>query len=76
MLHKQIIPQSTDIQIAIPPDYVGRKLELLVYAVDEPIDLASETDVQPTMDDFQGILSRKDGAELLAYVQKSREEWG
>ncbi len=75
MLHKQITPQTTDICIAIPQDYVGRKLELLVYAVDEPVDLPLIQESQPSMSAFKGILTREQGEELLAYVQKSRHDW-
>jgi hypothetical protein len=76
MLHKQIIPQSTDIRIAIPLEYVGRKLELLVYAVDEPIEMAQQTESRPAIESFKGILSPEQGAALLVLVQNTRDEWG
>ena len=75
MLHTKIIPQTTDIHIAIPQDYVGRKLELLLYAADEAIDINAQTEDTPTMSAFRGILSKEKGNELLAYLQQSRDEW-
>ncbi len=56
----------------IPDSYVGKKLEVLMYAADEPQDVQPEYHV---MAPFRGILTVNEADELQDYVKKSREEW-
>lgn len=37
MVRTSITPEQTDIHISVPQNYVGRKLEVLLYPVDELI---------------------------------------
>ncbi len=73
MIRTTITPDNKDVHILIPDDYVGRKLEVLLYATDEP------TDIQPekvsTMAAYKGILTSEEAEQLQEYVKKSREEW-
>ena len=66
-----ITPDSTDIKLSIPSDYIGRKIEVLNYPVDE---LIEEKPIIPkSMASFRGILSREEGNALQKYVKKSKE---
>ena len=73
MIRTTIQPADTDVHILIPDNYVGKKLEVLLFAVDEPIDL--NADEQNTMAAFKGILSKAEASELQEFVKNSREEW-
>ena len=73
MIRTTIKPVNTDVHISIPDDYVGKNLEVLLYAVDEPIDVVSE-DLN-VMAKYKGILTSKEADQLQEYVKKSRAEW-
>ena len=68
-----ITPENKDVHILIPDDYIGRRLEVLLYAMDEPLDLKPEN--ENIMAEFKGILTSKEAEQLQEYVKKSREEW-
>jgi len=72
MIRTIIIPSNTDVHLSIPKDYVGKKIEVVYYPVDELIEQKRPV---KTMDSFKGILSNEDADELQEYVKKSREEW-
>ena len=73
MVRTIITPDNTNVKLSIPPDYVGRRIEVMYYPVDELI----EENPLPTkpMSSFRGMLSEAEGNELQEYVKKSREEW-
>jgi hypothetical protein len=74
MIKTYITPQDTDLHIPIPQDYVGKKLEVILFSVEE-------TEIKPTPkkkinpSDFAGTLSKKNAAALLKHVEESRKEW-
>ena len=73
MIRTNIKPANTDIHISIPDDYVGRNLEMILYAVDEPIELKPQE--VNNMAKYKGILTAAEAEQLQEYVKKSREEW-
>jgi len=73
MVRTTITPDKTDVHLSIPPNYVGRQIEVMYYPIDE---LTEEKQLTAkTMSAFKGILSQAEGDELQEYVRKSREEW-
>ena len=72
MVKTSITPQQTDISISVPEKYVGKKLEVLVYAVEELID---EEPKKSGMANFWGIISDETAHELHQQVEKGRNEW-
>jgi len=72
MIRTVITPENKDVHILIPDDYIGRKLEVLLFAADEPTDIAPEK--VSTMAGYKGILTPKEAEQLQEYVKKSREE--
>jgi hypothetical protein len=71
MVRTIVIPDDTHIQLDVPADYVGKKVEVNVFLIDE----INSTAPKKTMADFQGILSAKTGDELQENISKSRTEW-
>ena len=39
MIRTVVTPKDTDLHIAIPSDYVGKQVEVLLYTTDEPMQL-------------------------------------
>ena len=73
MIRTVITPENTDVHISIPQSYVGRKMEVLLYATDELVDEQPSAD--NTMARFWGVISPETGAELHESAAKSRGEW-
>jgi hypothetical protein len=73
MVRTIITPDDTNVNLSIPPDYIGRKIEVLYYPVDELIEGKSSN--SKNMSAFRGALTEDEGNELQEYVKKSREEW-
>ncbi|HEX8462540.1 MAG TPA: hypothetical protein VF623_13965 [Segetibacter sp.] len=67
-----ITPEENNIVLAIPDAYVGKKLEVLMYAIEE---LAESKPVQNKMSAFKGTLTNEEAEQLHEYVKQSREEW-
>ena len=74
MIRTVLIPDNNDIHLSIPNNYVGRKIEVMYYPVDELVE-ESESIPLKSMVSFKGILSAGEADQLQEYVKKSREEW-
>lgn len=72
MIRTTIIPDNTDVHLSIPEDYVGRKIEVMYYPLDE---LVVEKMPIRKMAEFKGILTAGEADELQDYIKKSRAEW-
>jgi hypothetical protein len=73
MIRSLITPQTTDIHIAIPDDYVGKKVEVLVFTYDEPSKAPEPT--PNIMSQFWGVISEDTTREMHKHVAQSRGEW-
>ena len=69
MVKTLIIPEDNFIKLAIPPEYIGKQLEVTY----EPV--TKKPEQQMTMADFWGILSDDTIAELYKSVESSKNEW-
>ncbi|WP_061298387.1 hypothetical protein [Leptospira borgpetersenii] len=72
MIRTRITPQNTDLHLSIPEMYVGKNIEVLLYAIDE---IKEEPKNPVTMKDFKGILSKESAAQLQEKVKIERDEW-
>jgi hypothetical protein len=59
--------------IVTPQNYIGREIEVLLYAKDE----LQEEKIKPkkTMANFTGILSENDYQSLKSHTEQARKEW-
>ena len=72
MIKTTIIPQQTNINILVPQNYIGKKIEVLLYAVDE---ITTDAPKNVTMADFWGVISDETAQKLHKNVAESKEEW-
>ena len=72
MIRTTITPENIDIHLSVPPEYIGRKIEVLLYATDE---ISEEESPKKTMSSFWGVLSGKTTEDLQKSAAKSRNEW-
>lgn len=76
MVRTVLTPDDINLKILIPKKYVGRKIEVIYYPVDEVVEENNDVAKSPkTMAAFKGLLSEKEADELQEYVAKSRKEW-
>jgi hypothetical protein len=74
MVRTTITPENTDIHISVPQRFVGKKVEVLLYTIDEE-EPAAPTIPKNTMAKFWGVISAETGAELHKSATESRNEW-
>ena len=73
MIRSLITPQTNDLHIALPDDYVGKKVEVLVFTYDEPKDPPKIT--LGVMAQFWGVVSEHTTQEMHKHIAQSRAEW-
>jgi len=72
MVRTIITPRQTDILLAIPENYIGKKVEITFFALEE---LLEDKKPQKTLSDFFGVLAENDYQQLKEYSSQSRKEW-
>jgi len=75
MVKAIVTPEQTDIHISVPQNYVGRKLEVLLYPVDELTLEITETSPKRKPSDFAGTVTKEEGEEFHKYLKQARKEW-
>ena len=73
MLRMTIIPYENTYLLAIPANYVGKQLEVLLYSSTEITENKVFNAKKPS--DFFGTLSATEGEKFQDYVTNSRLEW-
>jgi hypothetical protein len=73
MIKTVATPQNNNYNLVIPNNYIGKKIEILFYALDE----VAEEKINPkkSMADFSGILSDSDYQSLKTHTEQARKEW-
>ncbi len=73
MIRTLLTPQQQNISIQVPQSYVGKPIEVLLFALDEP----TEENIKPkkSMSDFCGILSENEYQSLKEHTEQARKEW-
>ena len=70
MLKTLITPQESTYALPIPAYYIGKRVEVLLYLVDELVENKEPNKKKPS--DFFGSLSISEGEEFQKYVSDSR----
>jgi transcription antitermination factor NusA-like protein len=74
MYKATVIP--TNSQIFIPNHYIGKKIEVLVYTIDEiSTENTSEFTIKGKPSEFIGCISKNVAKEMLHDIDNSRDEW-
>ena len=74
MLKTIITPNESIYSLHIPPYYIGKTLEVLLYSNDELFENKSPSNCKKPSD-FFGTLSATEGEKFHEYVTNSRLEW-
>ena len=73
MIKTIVTPQNNSLYLSIPNSYIGKEIEILLYAKDELIQ--EKTSPKKTMADFSGNLSDNDYLSLKTHTEQARKEW-
>lgn len=71
MIRTIVTPDNQDINLHIPKSYVGKKIEVIVFAVDEAVAEPKKA----TMADFWGTISDETATELHKETIDGRNSW-
>lgn len=74
MLRTIVRPETRQIQLDIPPEYVGKEIEITYLPLEE-LNKEKDTQSKKKMKDFWGIISDDTAAKLHEHIVKSREDW-
>lgn len=74
MVRTLVTPQQQNISILVPQNYVGRQIEVLLYAVDELVE-EQQTTKPNNAAKYKGIFSKEEGEKFNQYIQQARSEW-
>jgi len=75
MTRTTITPSDSNIVLSVPEKYIGKKIEVLMFDVEEVAleSTAASTKLKPSQ--LRGFLSKDTADALQQYVQQSRNEW-
>jgi hypothetical protein len=71
MIRTIITPIQNSISIDLPDNYLGKKVEVIAFPLDEEM----EKSPKKTLADFWGVISKERAAAWIKEVEQSREEW-
>jgi len=71
MIKTIITPQNNSYDLAIPTNYIGKKIEILFYALDEVVE-ENTIVIKKTMSDFWGTMSNETANELHKHIEENR----
>lgn len=72
MIKTSITPKNNNYLIQIPNNYIGKELEVFIYAKEE---LIVEKNNIKSMSDFKGIISDETAIAMHLEVQQSKDGW-
>jgi hypothetical protein len=72
MIRTTITPVDTSITLSVPENYIGKKVEVLIFDTEE-VQNNEKSSIKPSS--LRGGLSKETAKKMQQYIQKSRDEW-
>lgn len=73
MMKTVLIPEDNMLHLSIPDNYVGKEIEVLLYAKEELIEEKAAAGRNAAR--FKGLLSNEEADRYHAYLRQTRNEW-
>ncbi len=75
MTRTTITPSRNNITLPVPEKYIGKRIEVLMFDVDEVAleNAGAETKLKPSQ--LRGFLSKETAEAMQQQIQQSRNEW-
>jgi hypothetical protein len=74
MIRTIVTPQNNNILLSIPNNYIGKEIEVFLYAKEE-LEEQKTTKVN-TASRFKGLLNNDEADKYNTYLQQTRSQWG
>jgi len=74
MVRTLLTPLQQNISILVPQNYVGRQIEILLYAVDELVEEEKKA-IPNNAAKYKGIFTKEEGQKFNDYIKQARNEW-
>lgn len=75
MIRTLIIPQNQIIKLEVPKKYIGKRIEILLYSIDELNEVEQKKTDTKLSSKYRGKLSSEDATKLRKHVEQSRNDW-
>ena len=79
MIKTIVIPQNNQLQLTIPNSYIGKEIEVLLYAKEELEEEIEKIEDKPVKINnaarFKGLLTSKEADDFHIYLKQARSEW-
>jgi hypothetical protein len=77
MIRTHITPLTANISlmIPIPTNYVGKRIEVVLYADDEIKEVTTELPKIKLSDKYRGSITKEQGQQLNEHIKQMRNEW-
>jgi hypothetical protein len=73
MIKTSIVPQNNNVHLSVPNNYIGKEIEIILYAKEEVISNVQKG--KKTFADFNGIISEEEYKSLKSNTEQAREQW-
>ena len=73
MIRTLLTPQQQNISIVVPHSYVGKPIEVLLFALDEAIE--EKVTKSNNAARFKGILTKAEANKYDTYLKETRSQW-
>lgn len=75
MVRTIITPQNNTLSLSIPDDLIGRKVEVIFFAIDEASVTTEVSQPKLKPSQMRGFLSTTTAEVMQLHTQQSRDEW-
>ncbi|MEA5140050.1 hypothetical protein [Arcicella rigui] len=75
MIKTSAVPLNSSYNLTIPNNYIGKKIEIIIYALDEVEEQTTLPTKTKLSEKYRGILSKEQGDNLDSHISKMRGEW-
>jgi hypothetical protein len=74
MIKTIVTPQSTDLVLSIPPSYVGKKVEVILYSMEEINNAEEQNSDKISLRGSLG-LTEEQYQDFYSHAKETRNEW-
>jgi ribosome maturation protein Sdo1 len=77
MIRTHLIPETNNVTVNIPDNYIGRKVEVIVFADEDMQNESPSQQGSGNIKKFKGALKLSDGQykDIQQYLKEIRSEW-
>lgn len=72
MVRKHLIPESSNLVVSIPQEYIGKNVEVIIFAEE---DMHDDKPVKRGLSKYKGALTKEQAANFQEFSKQIREEW-